>query len=128
MGKTWPSVLSALGVGAATVLLVLLGLRERAPGPPGPAEVARAERARPADARLAQRYEQACVLCHARPDSGAPLSHHAPSWDARLARGLPALVQSVQNGKGGMPAGGLCADCSPQDFESLTRFMSGPTP
>ena len=66
--------------------------------------------------------------CHARADSGAPLSHHAPSWEARLARGLPALVQSVQNGKGGMPAGGLCADCSPQDFDSLTRFMSGPTP
>ncbi len=128
MGKTWPSVLSALGVVVATVLLVQLGLQERAPAAPGPGDVAQAERARPADARLAQRYEQACVLCHARADSGAPLSHHAPSWEARLARGLPALVQSVQNGKGGMPAGGLCADCSPQDYDSLTRFMSGPTP
>ncbi|MGM9515016.1 c-type cytochrome [Roseateles sp. DB2] len=121
MGKTWPQALALL----AAALLAGCG---QAPQAPGPADVERAERARPADARLAQRYEQSCVLCHARPDSGAPLSHHAPSWGTRLARGLPALVQSVQTGKGGMPAGGLCADCSPQDFESLTRFMSGPTP
>ncbi len=121
MGKTWPHGLALL----AAALLCACG---QAPQPPGPADVERAERARPADARLAQRYEQACVLCHARPDSGAPLSHHAPSWSARLERGLPALVQSVQAGKGGMPAGGLCTDCSPQDLESLTRFMSGPTP
>ncbi|MBB2485160.1 cytochrome c5 family protein [Mitsuaria sp. WAJ17] len=121
MGKTWPHGLALL----APALLTACG---QAPQPPGPADVERAERARPADARLAQRYEQACVLCHARPDSGAPLSHHALSWASRLERGLPALVQSVQSGKGGMPAGGLCADCSPQDLESLTRFMSGPTP
>lgn len=121
MGKTWPFL-------AAVLTLGCLGACGRTPEPPGPADVERAERARPTDARLAQRYEQACVLCHARRDSGAPLSHHAASWEARLARGVPALVQSIQTGKGGMPAGGLCADCSPQDYESLTRFMSGPTP
>lgn len=122
MGKTWPQAQ------ALALLAALLAGCGQAPQAPGPADVERAERARPADARLAQRYEQSCLLCHARPDSGAPLSHHAPSWDTRLQRGLPALVQSVQAGKGGMPAGGLCADCSPQDYESLTRFMSGPTP
>lgn len=122
MGKTWPQAR------ALALLAALLAGCGQAPQAPGPADVERAERARPADARLAQRYEQSCLLCHARPDSGAPLSHHAPSWGTRLARGLPALVQSVQTGKGGMPAGGLCADCSPQDYESLTRFMSGPTP
>lgn len=128
MGKTWPSLLSALAVAIAALLIAQLSLRERPPAAPSPEDVARAERARPTDARLAQRYEQACLLCHARPDSGAPLSHHAPSWSARLPQGVPALVQSVQQGKGGMPAGGLCADCSPQDYASLTRFMSGPTP
>ncbi len=121
MVKTWP-------LGLALTLAGLLGACGRAPEPPDSADVARAEHARPSDARLAQRYEQACLLCHARPDSGAPLSHHAPSWKPRLERGLPALVQSVQAGKGGMPAGGLCADCSREDYESLTRFMSGPTP
>ena len=128
MGKTWPL---AFALAFALAMVALLGACSRSPGAaeaPSAADVERAERARPSDARLAQRYEQACLLCHARPDSGAPLSHHAPSWKPRLERGLPALVQSVQAGKGGMPAGGLCADCSREDYESLTRFMSGPTP
>lgn len=124
MGKTWPPGLALLTLALALALTAC----GRTPDAPGPADLERAEHARPADARLARRYEQACMLCHGRPDSGAPLSRHAPSWSARLERGLPALVQSVQTGRGGMPAGGLCADCSPQDYESLTRFMSGPTP
>ncbi len=127
MGKTWPHAHAHAKV-LALALAGLLGGCGPSPQAPDAVDVERAERARPADSRLAQRYEQTCLLCHARPDSGAPLSQHAPSWKPRLERGLPALVQSVQAGKGGMPAGGLCADCSPADYESLTRFMSGPTP
>lgn len=95
--------------------------------PPAPPPLARVEAARPADARLAQLYERSCQACHARLESGAPLSGDAAAWTQRLQKkGMPALLQSVAQGLGGMPALGLCPDCTAADVEALIRFMSQP--
>ncbi|MEJ6000703.1 c-type cytochrome [Paucibacter soli] len=87
---------------------------------------AQLERHRPADARLAAQYERACFNCHARAESGAPLTGHAAAWAPRLKRGMPALLSSVKNGLNSMPSMGLCPDCSDADLEQLTRYMSSP--
>ncbi|MDT9000665.1 c-type cytochrome [Paucibacter sp. APW11] len=101
----------------SAVLLVACG-RPAAPDP------ALAERARPADAALAAVYERSCYNCHARAGSGAPLTGDAAGWSPRLAKGRAALLASVQNGLGGMPAQGLCPDCSEAQFSALIDFIS----
>lgn len=101
-------------------LLLLAACSAEAPPP----DRARLEALRPADARLAAQYERSCLLCHARPESGAPLTGHAAAWAPRLARGMDALLASSRQGLGAMPAMGLCADCSDADLRALIEFMS----
>lgn len=96
------------------------------PAPPPAPPLARIEAARPADAALASLYERSCMACHARSESGAPLTGDSAAWAARLAKGMPALQRSVAQGLGGMPALGLCPDCSAADVERLILFMSSP--
>lgn len=102
---------------AVAALLAGCG-RETTPDP------AALERLRPSDARIAATYERSCLLCHGRPNSGAPASGDAKAWAPRRARGLDALVQSTRAGVGAMPAMGQCADCSDADLRALIDFMS----
>jgi cytochrome c5 len=79
---------------------------------------------RPADARLAQLYEGSCKACHTVQASLAPLSGDRAAWDPRWAQGEPALLAATIQGKGGMPAGGQCFECTPDDLKALIRFMA----
>ena len=63
---------------------------------------------KPADARLAGLYEQACKSCHTVADTGAPLTGDRVQWDVRWKKGEATLLNSAINGLGGMPAGGQC--------------------
>jgi cytochrome c5 len=110
---------------ALVLLGALAGCSPRAPAPPArtPAQV---EALRPAEARLAAVYERACFLCHARSGTGAPLVGDTAAWAPRLAKGRDALVAQVRQGLGGMPALGLCPDCSDADFAALIDFMGRP--
>jgi cytochrome c5 len=95
------------------------------PPPPSPAAIAaRAATLRPAEARLAELYERSCKACHAEPRANAPLSGDREAWKLRLAKGKGALVQSVLTGINGMPAGGQCFTCTPNDYEALITFMA----
>lgn len=78
----------------------------------------------PSDARLADLYSHACKACHAAPTSGAPLAGDAAAWAPRRAKGEEALLKSVISGYRGMPAGGQCFSCTPDDYRALIRFMS----
>jgi cytochrome c5 len=82
------------------------------------------EALRPADAALAAKYERACFLCHARAGSGAPLVGDAAAWRIRLAQGGDTLVAHVEQGLGGMPARGLCPDCTRDDLVALVAFLA----
>jgi cytochrome c5 len=79
----------------------------------------------PADGRIAALYETSCKGCHANPAAGAPLVHDKAAWSPRLNQGLPVLVSHVVTGYKGMPPGGQCAACSPQDYTALVKFLAG---
>jgi cytochrome c5 len=78
----------------------------------------------PGDARLADLYAKSCRTCHTVVDTGAPLAGDRGSWEPRWKKGMPALLSSTVGGLNGMPAGGQCFSCTPQDYEALIRFMA----
>ncbi len=86
-------------------------------------EVLRAESLRPAVPELAAKYERSCLACHGV-RGAAPLTGFAPAWAPRLAKGEDVLLAHARDGFNGMPAKGLCSDCSDEDLRGLTRFMS----
>lgn len=81
----------------------------------------------PADPRLADLYERSCKACHTQSGGVTPLTGDAQAWQPRLAKGLPALVVNIRQGFNGMPADGLCTECSDEDLQQLIRFMSQTT-
>ncbi len=80
----------------------------------------------PVDASLAETYNRSCRSCHTVAATGAPLTGDADAWAQRYEKGMGTLVDNVINGFGGMPALGLCMDCSAADFEALIDFMATP--
>lgn len=108
---------------AAFVVVAACGSASETPATPD--ALARAVTAVPSDARLAELYRQSCQACHTVADSGAPLALDRAAWDPRWAKGQEALLQSVVAGLNGMPAGGQCFSCTPQDYRALTAFMAG---
>jgi cytochrome c5 len=79
----------------------------------------------PANPSIAALYEQSCKSCHTVADTGAPLTGDRTMWDVRWAKGEPELLNSAISGLNGMPAGGQCFSCSPDDYRTLIRFMAG---
>ncbi|MFT5235263.1 MAG: cytochrome c5 [Shewanella sp.] len=69
-------------------------------------------------------YDKACQVCHSMGIAGAPKAHDAAAWAPRLALGLDALVSTVKTGKGAMPPGGMCTDCTDEDYKNAIDFMS----
>lgn len=73
-------------------------------------------------------YQTSCFACHSTGAAGAPKSHDVEAWKPRMAKGMPALLESVHKGLNAMPATGLCANCSDDDYKALILFMSSPAP
>jgi cytochrome c5 len=69
-------------------------------------------------------YNKACQVCHSMGVAGAPKVHDAAAWEPRLAKGLDALVGSVKSGLNAMPPGGMCTDCTDDDYKNAIEFMS----
>jgi len=78
----------------------------------------------PTDEALAAIYNRSCRSCHTVAATGAPLTGDTRAWAERYEKGMPLLVDNVINGFGGMPALGLCMDCSADEFEALIEFMA----
>lgn len=110
------------GVFLATAIAIS-ACGEKAPSTPT-AEVS-ITGAAPADAKLARLYDQTCKACHTSPGSGAPQAGDVKAWQARLAQGMPKLLDNTINGYKGMPPLGSCMDCNEAEFEALIRFMAG---
>ncbi|MDP3816454.1 cytochrome c5 family protein [Pseudomonas sp.] len=69
-------------------------------------------------------FTRACGACHNGQLPTAPKRGDKAAWEPRLAKGSAALVQSVTNGLGAMPARGLCMDCSAEDYQAVIELMS----
>ena len=117
----------ALRTLAWAAALLLAGCHASPPPEPSDQDVTRADTLRPADAQLAAKYERACLACHGV-RSAAPLTGFEPAWAPRVAKGADVLLQHARDGFNGMPAKGLCSDCSDDDLRGLIAFMSKATP
>ncbi|NKF51968.1 cytochrome c5 family protein [Shewanella sp. WXL01] len=69
-------------------------------------------------------YTKACQVCHSMGVAGAPKAHDAAAWEPRLAKGMDALIGTVKSGMNAMPPGGMCTDCSDEDYKAAIEFMS----
>jgi len=73
-------------------------------------------------------YQRSCFACHSTGAAGAPKTHDTAAWAPRIAKGMPALLESVKKGFNAMPPTGMCADCTDADHTALIQFMSTPAP
>ncbi|WP_299598695.1 c-type cytochrome [uncultured Microbulbifer sp.] len=73
-----------------------------------------------------EKYQRACHVCHATGVANAPKVHDPEAWKPHLDKGMDTLVKSVKNGLNAMPPGGMCNDCTDEDYKALIKFMSTP--
>jgi cytochrome c5 len=73
-----------------------------------------------------ERYEKSCIICHANGAAGAPKTGDVKAWEPRLAKGMEALVKSVEEGLKAMPPRGMCFDCSSEEYKALILLMAAP--
>jgi cytochrome c5 len=70
------------------------------------------------------RYKRTCAVCHAAGAAGAPKTGVPADWEARMAKGMDVMVESVDKGMNAMPPKGMCFDCSADDFKALIEYMA----
>ena len=68
-------------------------------------------------------YNSACTACHGTGAGGAPILGDAAAWADRIAQGNDALYDHAINGLNGMPAMGLCMDCSEEEIKLTVDYM-----
>jgi len=68
-------------------------------------------------------YEQTCAMCHATGVANAPKFGDKAAWAPRVATGKSALVASVTNGKGAMPAKGGNAALTAGDLDAAVDYL-----
>jgi len=77
-----------------------------------------------AEARSAEQvYTVGCAACHDAGVAGAPMIGNASQWEPRIAKGIETLITNAWQGIGGMPAKGLCADCTMEEIEAAVNYM-----
>ncbi len=84
-----------------------------------PMEVAAAT----SDFDAAGSYQASCNACHGTGAAGAPMLSDAGAWEARMEKGMDALMSNVINGVGAMPARGICMTCSDDDLQAIVNYM-----
>ena len=70
------------------------------------------------------KYQTSCFACHSTGAAGAPKTGDVAAWEPRMAKGMDAMIASVKNGLNGMPATGLCADCTVDELKALIQYMA----
>lgn len=68
-------------------------------------------------------YEISCSVCHQAGLAGAPIFGNPSSWGDRKNKTLEELTHSVKNGLRGMPAMGLCMNCTSSELEEAVQYM-----
>jgi cytochrome c5 len=68
-------------------------------------------------------YMASCNACHAAGVANAPKLGDKAAWDARLEKGMDALMVNVMNGINAMPAKGLCMTCTQENLQDIVNYM-----
>jgi len=68
-------------------------------------------------------YQMSCNAYHGTGAAGAPMLGDAAAWEARMEKGMEALMSNVINGVGAMPARGICMTCSDDDLQAIVNYM-----
>jgi cytochrome c5 len=55
--------------------------------------------------------------------ANAPKLGDKAAWDARMEKGMDAIMVNVMNGINAMPAKGLCVTCSADDLQEIVNYM-----
>lgn len=69
-------------------------------------------------------YNNVCGACHGAGALGSPATGDAETWAPRIAKGLDALVASVTNGLGNMPAKGGAPDLTDVEIVRATAYLA----
>lgn len=78
----------------------------------------------PAAARSGEQvYNSACAGCHATGAAGAPKFADSGAWADRIGKGIDTLYTNALNGINGMPAKGLCMDCSEDEIKATVDYL-----
>jgi len=68
-------------------------------------------------------YNGSCAACHSTGAAGAPIVGDVAAWTPRLDKGLETLFSNALNGFNGMPAKGMCMDCSDDEINDAVTHM-----
>lgn len=68
-------------------------------------------------------YQTNCFACHGTGAAGAPMLGDSEAWDARMEKGMEAVMANAINGIGAMPARGICMSCSDDDLQQVVEYM-----
>ena len=68
-------------------------------------------------------YSTGCAACHTSGIAGSPVLGNQAQWAPRQAKGYEMLVDNAWNGINGMPAKGLCADCTKEEIGIAVQYM-----
>ena len=76
-------------------------------------------------ADTATTYNNSCAACHDSGALNAIKKGDSAKWQQLInQKSMPTLIKSVKNGMTQMPAGGLCNNCSDDDYRKLIEYMS----
>ncbi len=87
------------------------------------AEVATEGAAAVSDFDPAGVYQMNCFACHGTGAAGAPMLGDSEAWDARMEKGMQAVMANAINGVGAMPARGICMSCSDEELQQVVEYM-----
>ncbi len=68
-------------------------------------------------------YDSKCATCHATGAAGAPKLGDAAGWAPRVEKGIETLYTHAIKGFNGMPAKGLCFDCSDDEIKASVDYL-----
>lgn len=69
-------------------------------------------------------YDTKCATCHATGAANAPKLGDVAAWAPRVTKGMSVLYTSAISGFNGMPAKGLCFDCSDDELKAAVDYMA----
>jgi cytochrome c5 len=128
LGKNARALIVRLGL--AMGLAVGLGAGLTGCGDKAAAPAANANAAAPTAQKIALApalqpvYQRSCAICHAQPNTGAPLTDDYAAWAPRMAKGREVLLDHVINGFNGMPPLGACQECDEAQYTALIEYMA----